>query len=121
MTSTVGGELDVAAHMIAVRVRVDDRGHGFIGQRLDLVEDRLPPAWVLRVDDHDALRRDEDCGISATVPVLQDVKVIFDFVDLESLFGRMRGLLKRRQRHRQRARDQQSSKQNTSLHRFLAS
>src|SRR5438034_8575143 len=54
-----GREVDVAADMVAVRVGVDQRGHWFVGQLLDLVKDRLAPAGILRVDDDDARSRDE--------------------------------------------------------------
>ena len=52
-------ELHVAADMIAVRVGVDERGHRFCREFFDLVEDRLAPAWILRIDNHDAVRGDE--------------------------------------------------------------
>src|SRR3954468_21941549 len=88
------GEFDVAAHVIAVRMGVDDRRHRFIGQRLDLVEDWLAPSWILRVDYHDALVGDEHGGIAATV--FQYVEVVLYFVDGDGLLGRLRRLLKRR-------------------------
>ena len=44
-------ELDVAADVVAVRVGVDQRRDRLGRQLLDLVEDRLAPAGVLRVDD----------------------------------------------------------------------
>ena len=58
-------ELHVAADVIAVRVRVDDRRHRLRRQLLDLVEDRLAPARILRVDDDDAVGADEDGGVAA--------------------------------------------------------
>ena len=58
-------ELDVAAHVIAVRMRVDQRRHRLVGERLDLVENRLAPARVLRIDHHDAVGGDEDGGVAA--------------------------------------------------------
>ena len=51
--------------MIAVGVGVDDRGDRLVGQLLDLVEDRLAPAGILRVDDDDAVRGDEHGGVAA--------------------------------------------------------
>ena len=58
-------ELDVAADVIAMRVRVDDRRHRLVRELLDLVEDRLAPARILRVDDDDAVAPDEDGGVAA--------------------------------------------------------
>jgi hypothetical protein len=44
--------------VIAVRVRVDQCRHRLVGERLDLVENRLAPAGVLRIDNDDAIGGD---------------------------------------------------------------
>ena len=60
------GELDVAADVVAMRVRVDDHRHRLVGDALDLLEQRLPPARVLGVDDDHAGRGDEDGAVPST-------------------------------------------------------
>ena len=67
-------ELDVAADVIAVRVRVDQERDRLRRQLLDLVEDRLAPAGVLRVDDGDAVGGDEHGGVAAAAA--QDEQVV---------------------------------------------
>ena len=51
-------------YVIAVRMRVDDGRDRLVGELLDLVENRLTPSGVLRIDDHDAFGRDEHCRVA---------------------------------------------------------
>jgi len=60
-----GRELDVAADMVAMRMSVDQRGHRLVRQFLDLVQDRLTPAGILRIHDNDAIAGDEHSRIAA--------------------------------------------------------
>ncbi len=108
-----GRELDVAADMVAVRVRVDQRRDRLLGQRLDLVEDRLTPPWVLRVHDHDSVGRDED-GCIPSAP-FQDEQVVFEFFDLDDAGSLLPALL-RRHDQRQRTHGNQHAQNNASLH-----
>jgi len=66
-------ELHVAAHMVAVRVRVDQRRDRLRRQLLDLVQDRRAPARVLRVHDDDAVRGDEHGRVPAAAGAAQHV------------------------------------------------
>jgi hypothetical protein len=92
------GELDVAAHVIAMRVGVDDHRHRFRGERLDLVEKRLAPAGILGVHHRDAVRGDEDGGVAAGAgrQRVEHVKVVTQLLDLDGVGRRLRRLLKRR-------------------------
>ena len=73
-------KLNVAADVIAVRMRVDDRRYGLIGQALDFIQDRLAPAGVLGVHNDDTVGSDEHCRISAAP--LEYVKVVLELIDL---------------------------------------
>ena len=75
-----GRELHVATHVIAVCMGVDEERHRFGRQLLDLVENRLAPTRVLRVDDGDAVGGDEHGGVAATAA--QDVEAVVQFLDL---------------------------------------
>jgi hypothetical protein len=108
-----GRELDVAAHMVAVRMRVDQRRHRFVGERLDLVEDRLPPAGILRVDDDDPVGRDEHRCVAAAA--LQHVQVVFHLVDVDVLRSLL--LLRRLRLHgRERTAREQDAQHDPSFH-----
>src|SRR5579864_8117733 len=72
-------ERDIAADMIAVRVRVDQARDRFWRQLLDFVENRLAPPWIFRVDDGHAVGVDEHGRVAA--PALQYVEVVLDLVD----------------------------------------
>ena len=76
-----GGELDVAADVITVRVRVDDRHDALVGDLLDRVEQRLPPARVLGVDHDHAVRGDEDGAVAAAAR--HHEQVVLDLLDLD--------------------------------------
>ena len=94
----VRGELDVAAHVIAVGVGVDDARDGLTGHRLDLVEQRLPPAGVLGVHHRHAGGHDEHGAVAAAA--LHHVQVVLEFLDFDH-HGSRRRLLIRSRRHRQ--------------------
>ena len=115
MMSTRRGELDVAAHVIAVRMRVDQRRHRLVGERLDLVENRLAPAGVLRIDDHDAVGGDEDGRVAAAAvrQRFQHVQVVFELRDLE---GFRLLLLLGSNRNRQPADYEQRAQDDASFH-----
>ena len=78
-----GRELHVAAHVIAVRVGVDDHRDRFARQPLDLVENRLAPSGILRVDDHDAVGADEHGGVAS--PAFEQEQVVLELLDLDNL------------------------------------
>src|SRR5206468_2358874 len=119
----------VAAVVVAVRVRVDDRRHRLAGNRLDLVENGLAPIRELGIDQDDACVGDERRGVAAAagdhVEVLFD---LFDFSDIRTLraattpfaaaltAGRS---LESRKRYRQRADRDQRDKCETSFHESL--
>ena len=69
----------VAAGVIAVGVGVDDVGDRFVGDRLDLIEDRLTVVGVLGVHDDDAALRDVDRRVPA-LP-LNQIQVVLDLLD----------------------------------------
>ena len=79
----VGGERDVAAHVVVVAVRVDEGGHRVAGELADRVEDRLAPARVLGVDDDDPAAGDEDGRVAAAPLPAQDVEVVLELLDLD--------------------------------------
>ena len=85
-------EIHVAAHMVAVCVCVDERCHRLGRQLLDLVEDRLAPARVLRVDDDDAVCSEEHGGVAAAAA--QHVQVVLDLLDIDHLRRVRRGRLR---------------------------
>ena len=74
-------ELDVAADMVAMRMRVDDHPHRLVGDALDLLEQRLTPAWILRVDDDHAVRGDEDRAVPSTAGATHHVEVVAELLD----------------------------------------
>ena len=76
--------------MVAVRVGVDDAHDRLARQFLDLVEDGLAPAGVLRVDHGDAVRADEHGRVAAAA--LQDEQVVLELLDRDHL-GRRGGRL----------------------------
>ena len=79
----VGGERDVAAHVVVVTVRVDEGRHRIAGELGDRVEDRRPPAGVLRVDDDNPVTGDEDGRVPAAPLSPQDVQVVLELLDLD--------------------------------------
>ena len=76
----------IAAHVIAVRVRVDDRRDWLAGHLFDLVENRLAPAGIFRVDDIDAGRADEDGSVSAAA--LEHEQIVFELFDFDNFRSR---------------------------------
>ncbi len=72
-------ELDVAAHVIAVRVRVDDGRDRLRAQLLDLRQNRRAPSRVLRVDDGDAVRLDEDGRVAAAASPFRTNRLSLSF------------------------------------------
>ena len=115
-TSTEAGNSHVAAHVIAVGVRVDQQRHGLRRQLLDLVEDRLTPAGVLRVDHRDAVGRDEHGGVAAAAA--QDEQVVVQLLDLHRLRLCAAGLTRGRDANRQSTNSQQRSEHHRALHRI---
>ena len=97
-----GGKLDVAAHVVAVRMGVDDHRHRLGGERLDLLEQRLAPAGILGVDDHDARGGDEHGRVAAAAAGerLEDEQVVRELLDLDGRGRRFRRLGAHRQRKR---------------------
>ena len=83
-----GRERDVAAHMVVMAMRVDECRDRVARQRLDLLQDRLSPARVLRVDDDDSGCRDEDRRVPATPRSPQHEQIVFQLLDLDDL-GRL--------------------------------
>ena len=74
-------EFDVAAHVIAMRVRVDDCRHRLRTQLLDFFENRRAPSGVLGVDDGDAVGLDENRGVAAAAR--QDEQVVLELLHLD--------------------------------------
>ncbi len=74
----------VAASVIAMRVRIDDRGDGFVGHRSHLVQDRLTPVGEFGVDEDDAAGGDERGGIATAA--LDHEEVVADLLD-SAVFG----------------------------------
>src|SRR5207249_5402053 len=79
----------VAAGVIAVRMRVDDRGDRFVGDLPDPIEDEPSVTGELRVDDHDTRIGDEYAGIATREQGAiggarrrDDVQVVFDFLEI---------------------------------------
>ena len=107
-------EFDVAAHMIPVRVRVDQHRHRLLGDRLDLVEDRLSPSRVLGVDDGDAVRRDEDGGVAAAA--LQHVEVVLHLVHVDDFRSVRVGGRRLRLHHRQSAEREEHAEHDSASH-----
>ena len=91
------GELHVAAHVVAVRMRVDQDLHRLVGQPFQLLEERLAPAGILRVDDHDAVCDDEDGSVAAAA--LQHEQVVLDLLDLDDLRSLLLLQAGRQERH----------------------
>ena len=78
-------KLGVAVHMIEVCVRIDDRRDRLVGERLQLLDHRLPPAADLRVDEQHTLRGDERRGVAATAA--EHVEVVGQFLHLQRVDG----------------------------------
>ncbi len=112
-------ELDVAAHVVAVRVRVDDHRHRLVRDGLDLVEERLAPARVLGIDDHDAGGGDEDGTVSTAAA--HHEQVVFELIDLDHARrglprGPGLGLLQRVDGQGQRTGREQNAEHHLSFH-----
>ena len=71
-----GRELDVAASVIGVRVRVDDHRHRLVCDRLNGFENRPTPARQLCVDQHDAVVAHQGQRVAAATR--QDVEDVPD-------------------------------------------
>src|SRR5207253_2482391 len=87
------------------------RRHGLIRQFFDLVENWRSPSGVLRIDNHNAVRRDKDCGVSAAAG--QHVKVVLQF-----LYINLVGLLLRGENDGQCADNKQSRQNCNSFHNY---
>src|SRR5262245_22945808 len=75
-------KFDVSADVVAVCVRVDKRSDWLVGQSLDLVEYRLTPPRIFRVDNDNTIRGDEHrCIPTATLEYKQILFELFDFDD----------------------------------------
>ena len=70
--------------MITVRMGVDERRYRLIRQFLDLVEDRLTPARIFGVNDHNAPGGDEYGCVSAAT--LEHPQVVLQLFHLDN-FG----------------------------------
>ena len=88
--------------MVAVRVRIDDRRHGLVGDGLDFVQDDLAPSGQLGIDNHHAVIRDEHPGVTAAERVAirrigtgDHVQIVFYFFDLGGSPRRGRQALRR--------------------------
>ena len=84
-------KVHVAAHVVAVRMGVDQRRDRLRRQLLDLVENRPPPARVFRVDHGHAVGHHEDGGVAAAAA--QHPEVVLDLLDLDD-FRRVRRRLR---------------------------
>ena len=106
--------------MIAVRVRVDDADHRLRAEFLDLVENRLAPSRVLRVDDGDAVGHDEHRGVAAAALSAQNEQVVLQLSDFHDpgrlLTGCGRRLLIRRDRVRQPSERQKHAEEDDPSH-----
>ena len=98
--------------MVAVRMRVDEHRHRVGCQFPDLVENRLSPSRVLRVDDDDAVGRDEGRGIPAAAAEQVEVVPHLGHADLLLSPTPLQG----RQAHRQGPYCYQHSKYDNSSH-----
>ena len=78
-----GWEFDVATHVIAVRMRVDQQRDRLGRQFLDLGEDGLAPSRILRVDDGDAVGHHQHRRVAAATT--QDEEVVLDLLDGHNL------------------------------------
>src|SRR5262245_22761984 len=83
-----GAEELVAAGVIAVRMRIDNRRYGFVGHGLDAIEDGLAPSTELGIHDHYAPVCYKHGGVAATecVGIVRtgtgnDVEIVFDLLD----------------------------------------
>src|SRR5262245_40002418 len=101
----VGDELDgagegaVAAHVVAVRMSIDDHNHGFGRDGFDHLQDARPVVRIFGVHHDDTLFRDESRSVTATAR--DHVQVVFDLLNFE--FSRrvlLRLLLRGHQRNR---------------------
>src|SRR5262249_59824 len=110
-----GWKFDIPADVVAVCMGVDERSYRFVGQSLDLVEYRLTPSRILRVDNDNAIRGDEHCRIpTATLEYKQILFELFDFDD----FGRLlpAACLTCANDHRQRTNGDQRAENYASFH-----
>ena len=91
----------IAAHMVAVRVRVDDGRDRLVGHGADLLEQPLTPSGQLRVDDDHTRLGHEDRRVATRErrPIVRarradDVEVVLDLLNVEDVgpleFGRTR-------------------------------
>src|SRR5262245_58998261 len=84
----MGDELDrsgkggVAANVIAVGMCIDDHGHWFIGDRLDLLQNARPIIRKFCIHHHHTFIRDKSCGVSTTTSDHEEV--FLDLLNLKS-------------------------------------
>src|SRR5206468_494716 len=78
---------DVAAHLVAVAMRVDDGRHRLWCELLDLAQDWLTLSSELRVDDDDPVCADKDRCVSPSA--LEHEQVVLDLVDGYHLRSRL--------------------------------
>src|SRR5207249_910240 len=96
-----GWEFDVAANVVTMGVRIDQCRDGFVCEFLDLVENRLTPAWILRVDNDHSV-----CGHKhgrVTTAAFEYPQVILEFLDLHDSRLLTAASLLRSHDYRQRA------------------
>jgi hypothetical protein len=128
-----GGEVHVAADVVVVRVRVDDRHDRLVGDLLHLLNQRLTPAGNLRVDEQHPIRHDQNARVAAAEGAwhaANDEEVVAQLVDDQLIgggwFRRLRGpsltaapgsrLLHGSDRCRQRADENDGSKYERAFH-----
>ena len=75
------GKFHVAADVIAVCMRIDDRRDRLVCQGFDFLQDRLPPPGILRIDDDHAVGSDEYGRIPAAAP--QHIQIVSELVDID--------------------------------------
>ena len=68
-----GREVDVAADVIRVRMRVDDCRHALVADGFDVVADGAPPAGRLGVDQHHAVVAHQRQRVAAAGEHVEDV------------------------------------------------
>ena len=105
MNSTAPVKAPLLAHVVAVRMRVDDHNHGFGRDRFDLLQNARAVVSVFGIHDDDALLGDEGRSVTASVAAGDHVQVVFYFLNFELRRLTLLRLLSR-DRHRDRAGEQ---------------
>ena len=109
-----GWEFDIAADVVAMGVGIDQCRDGFVCEFLDLVENRLTPAGILRVDNNHSVRGHEHRRVATAA--FEHPQVVLEFLGLHNSCLLTAASLLRSDDYGQRAERKQCAQNNRSFH-----